>query len=132
VAIADAYDAMTSVRAYRDPLRPDKAVAVLLRESRKAFDPTLVKVFINLLGIYPVGTLVRLSTGETGVVYEANPNDLLRPKVTLVFDSDRRRVDGPIVDLCEIASDGSSFARSIVESVDEKEYGIEASGLVVR
>jgi HD-GYP domain-containing protein (c-di-GMP phosphodiesterase class II) len=132
VAIADAYDAMTTDRAYREPLRPDKAVAVLLRESRKAFDPTLVKVFINLLGIYPISTFVRLSTGETGVVYEANPNDLLRPKVKLVFDADRRRVDGQIVDLTEIAPDGSSFARSITESVDESDYGIDASSFVVR
>lgn len=132
VAIADAYDAMTTMRSYRAPLRPDKAVAVLVRESRKAFDPTLVKVFINMLGIYPVGTVVKLSTAEIAVVYEANQNDLLRPQVKVVVDPERRRVDGEIVDLTQIAEGGSSFLRSIVESVDEQDYNIDASALVQR
>lgn len=132
VAVADAYDAMTTMRAYRAPLRPDKAVAVLLRESRRAFDPTLVKVFINMLGIYPVGSVVRLSTGEVGVVYEANANDLLRPKVRIALDENGRKVDGPIVDLTEIAEDGSSFVRSISECLDETDLGIDAAALVQR
>lgn len=133
VAVADAYDAMTTMRAYRAPLRPDRAVAVLLRESRKAFDPTLVKVFINMLGIYPVGALVRLSTGEVGVVYEANPNDLLRPKVRIALDEDGRKVkELLVVDLTEIAEDGASFARSVTECLDEADFSIDTAALVQR
>lgn len=132
VAIADAYDAMTTMRAYRAPLRPDRAISVLLRESRKAFDPTLVKVFINMLGIYPVGTVVRLSTGEIGVVYEANPNDLLRPKVKIAIDAERRRVDGPVVDLTDIAKGGSSFVRTIIECAEEADIGVDAAAQVQR
>lgn len=132
VAIADAYDAMTTMRAYRASLRPDKAVAVLLRESRRAFDPTLVKVFINMLGIYPVGSVVRLSTGEVAVVYEANPNDLLRPKVRIAIDENGRKVDGDVVDLTEIAGDQTSFARSVAECVDEIDAGVDAAALIQR
>jgi HD-GYP domain-containing protein (c-di-GMP phosphodiesterase class II) len=69
LAIADVYDAITSPRIYRaQTLSPDKALGQMLEQSGTSFDPVLLKVFINMLGAYPVGTLLKLDTGEIGIV----------------------------------------------------------------
>ena len=69
VAIADVYDAVTSPRIYRrTAMSPDQALGLMLEGSGTAFDPILLKVFINMLGVYPVGTVLQLDNGETGIV----------------------------------------------------------------
>jgi HD-GYP domain-containing protein (c-di-GMP phosphodiesterase class II) len=65
IAVVDNYDAMTSSRVYaRLPLSPDKALSVLMEKSNSALDSSLVKIFVNMIGIYPIGTLVMLNTKE--------------------------------------------------------------------
>ncbi len=74
VAIADVYDAVTSPRSYRrTAMTPDQALGLMLKGSGTAFDPILLKVFINMLGVYPVGTVLELDRGEMGIVIPAPP-----------------------------------------------------------
>jgi HD-GYP domain-containing protein (c-di-GMP phosphodiesterase class II) len=86
IAIADVYDAITSPRIYRSAtMSPDRALGLILEGSAKDFDPILVKVFINMLGVYPVGTLLKLSTGELALVIKAaQQKGERRPLVTLM------------------------------------------------
>ncbi|NIR38255.1 MAG: hypothetical protein GWN07_20435, partial [Actinobacteria bacterium] len=63
----------------------------------RGFDPTIVKAFINMMGIYPVGTLCILDSGELAVVVAANPNpeEIHRPLVRVISDSQGRRLAEP-------------------------------------
>ena len=70
--IADVYDAMRSQRAYQQAFPTDRILAVLKRNDGTQFDQNLVRRFVQLLGIYPAGNLVRLSTGEVAVVTEVH------------------------------------------------------------
>jgi putative nucleotidyltransferase with HDIG domain len=126
IKIADCYDAMTTPRAYRrKPYRPEQALAIMVRE-KKGFDPILLKVFICIIGIYPIGSLVMLDTNEMGVVYQTNPDPqyINRPKVILISQSEGRRRIGPAVDLVEVDAETKSYQRSIVKALDPKKYHV--------
>jgi HD-GYP domain-containing protein (c-di-GMP phosphodiesterase class II) len=87
VALADAYDAMTSRRSYSEARLQDEAMEVLAKNSGGAFDPVLVRLFVQMLGVYPPRSVVRLSTGETGIVVKPGQSDVLRPHVRVFADA---------------------------------------------
>jgi len=126
IKIADCYDAMTTPRIYRKkPYRPEQALAIMVRE-KNGFDPILLKVFIGIVGIYPIGSLVLLDTKEMGVVYETNPDPqcINRPKVILISQSEGRRKIGPAVDLTELDDEQKSHKRSIAKALDPQKYHV--------
>jgi putative nucleotidyltransferase with HDIG domain len=88
-AIVDVYDALTSTRVYRKGQEPTLVMKRLLEWSGSHLDHELVQRFIRTLGIYPVGSLVRLSGGRLAVVTEQGEN-LLKPIVRVVFDTTRK------------------------------------------
>jgi HD-GYP domain-containing protein (c-di-GMP phosphodiesterase class II) len=87
LGITDAYDAMTSFRTYSPARLQPEAMEVLVDGMGTAFDPTLVKFFINTLGAYPPRSVVRLSDGDVAVVVSANSEDIVRPKVRAIADA---------------------------------------------
>ncbi|MEW6215677.1 MAG: HD-GYP domain-containing protein, partial [Nitrospirota bacterium] len=124
VSIADHYDAMTSSRVYsRIPVSPDKAVSIMIERAGAQLDPLLLKFFINMVGIFPVGTLVMLDTKELGLVYESNAVLVDRPRVLIIIDSNGRRVQGPVVNLAKKDETGR-YLRSIVKTLDPNKYKI--------
>jgi HD-GYP domain-containing protein (c-di-GMP phosphodiesterase class II) len=127
VAIADGFDAATSRRAYQTtPLNPADVVKEMRDNARRGMDPVLVKAFVNLTGIYPVGTLVVLDTFELGIVHAVNPipEMLSRPIIRIVSD-DKGNVlfPGYLVDLADRATDGM-FRRTIIKTELPDRYGI--------
>ena len=88
-AIVDCYDAITSNRCYHKGMEPSEALKKLLEWSGDHLDGELVQRFIRILGIYPVGALVRLESGRLAVVVEQE-EDLLKPTVRVIYDSARR------------------------------------------
>jgi putative nucleotidyltransferase with HDIG domain len=90
-AIVDVYDALTTKRVYHDAMPPHEALRHLLQWSPQQFDRTLVQQFIRCVGIYPIGTLVRLESERLAVVIETGRDQLMKPVVRLVFDIDKRR-----------------------------------------
>jgi putative nucleotidyltransferase with HDIG domain len=94
-AIADVYDAMRSQRAYQQAYPSDRILAVLKRNEGAQMDQHLVRRFVQLLGIYPPGNLVKLSNGELAVVIRVHAPDPHRPRVRVLFGADGRRLDLP-------------------------------------
>ncbi|MBK1724454.1 HD-GYP domain-containing protein [Thiocystis violacea] len=88
--IVDVYDAITSDRVYNKALEPHEALRKLLEWSAYHFNPELVQQFIRCVGIYPLGTLVRLRSGRLGVVVETGRKGLFHPVVRVVMDANRR------------------------------------------
>jgi HD-GYP domain-containing protein (c-di-GMP phosphodiesterase class II) len=127
VACADGFDAATSRRAYQTtPLNPAEVLREMRDNPRRGLDPVVVKAFINLTGMYPVGTLVVLDTLELGVVHAVNPmpDMLSRPLVRIIGDSMGNLLHpGAVVDLAERKEDGS-FARSIIKTENPERFGI--------
>ena len=86
--IADVYDAMRSQRKYQQAFPSERILAVLQRNDGKQFDQHLVRRFVQLLGIYPVGNLVKLDSGEIAIVLQVHAPDPYRPKVRVLFAAD--------------------------------------------
>ncbi len=131
VAVADGFDAATSRRAYQtDPLSPAAVLQEMRDNPRRGMDPVVVKAFINLLGVYPVGTLVVLDTFELAIVHQANPIAELisRPIVRVVSDARGNVVyPGELVDLAVRDASGERFARTIIKTENPDRYGIRIS-----
>jgi len=126
VTIADVYDSMTSGRVYaRTPLTPDEALRKMLEKEGKSFDPVLLKVFINMLGIYPAGSVVLLDTGEVGVVMKANPAELSRPEVAIIADKTGKRDKIETVDLTKIDERTGKHKRTILKTIDPRQYKLD-------
>ncbi len=127
VSIADQYDAMTSSRVYsRVPLQPDRALSIMMDRAGTQIDPVLFKFFVNMVGVYPVGSLVLLDSREMGLVYECNPVYADRPRVMIIVDSSGRKVEGHVVDLTE-KDDAGRYKRSIIKTLDPNKYRINLS-----
>ena len=92
VSLADAYEAITAARVYYSvQTPPDEGVRILLKKRGAPFNPVLVNAFVKMMGMFPVGTVVKLDTGEIGLVVHQT-SDLLRPRVLLLTPStDRKR-----------------------------------------
>ncbi len=124
VCLADQYDAMTSSRVYsRIPMAPDKALSIMMERAGSQLDPLLFKFFINMVGVFPIGTVVMLSTKELGLVCESNQLFPARPRVMIIIDDKGSRVKGHIVDLTEKNAQ-DAFIRSITKTMDPNKYKI--------
>jgi HD-GYP domain-containing protein (c-di-GMP phosphodiesterase class II) len=128
--IADCYDAMTSSRVYRrEPMSPSKVLNMMFSKSGKSFDATLLKLFVNCVGIVPIGSLVILDTDELAVVLKPalNKCDSERPLVKVIADAHGELINnGPEFDLTEKDEVGA-YRHSIIRLVDTTEYQFDTS-----
>lgn len=99
VAVADAYDAMTSQRSYSAARAPEEAMSILTQSAGTALDPVLTRMFVTMLGVYPPRTAVKLSDESTAVVVSPTEGDILRPLVRVIADSEGTLIDPTDVDL---------------------------------
>ena len=119
-AVVDVYDAITSDRVYHRGMIPNKALQKIYEWRYQDFDPELVEMFIKIIGIYPLGSLVRLSDESIGMVIEGNPKNSVCPKLLLLYDDRGKLLKEPrILDLAHVEG------LKILHSVEPKEVKID-------
>jgi HD-GYP domain-containing protein (c-di-GMP phosphodiesterase class II) len=122
VRICDAYDAMITARPYQPiPFLPHFAMRVIWAHKNIYFDPALVKVFIQLVGIYPTGSCLELNSGEIGLVIRQNRGHLDLPIVKIVSDKTHEKKDGKTIDLSR------QRALEIIKPIYPQKYGINTA-----
>ena len=130
VTIADVYDAVTAPRIYRKSyLSPDKALGFMLKDSGKVFDPILLKVFINMLGVYPIGTVLVFDNTEMGIVSHA-PDETGKDAdalwaLMLKREKDGRYTKGPYINLGKRNPDTGTFNSHIEDTLHPADLGIQ-------
>ncbi|KAA0891368.1 HD-GYP domain-containing protein [Oryzomonas rubra] len=130
IAIADTYDAITTLRVYQHPITPRAALGVMQKLMGTILDGDLVTRFVEMMGKYPVGTLVRLDNNEIALVHRPNPLDEEAPVVRIVFAPDGARLPQPREQRL-VERDGSSYAR-IAAVVDPLLKNIDVGSLINR
>jgi putative nucleotidyltransferase with HDIG domain len=121
-AIADAYDAMTTLRSYQRPFTPRKAIARLKDVRGSSLHPDYVTHFIESLGPYPVGSLVRLDSNEIGLVTKVEPKDTSLVDIKIIYDSAGAMLDDPYS--IQLRPDQP---RKIIAEVDPQTKGIDVT-----
>jgi putative nucleotidyltransferase with HDIG domain len=115
-AVCDVYDAITSDRPYKAGWDPAESVA-RMASWQGHFDTTVLQTFVKTIGIYPVGSLVRMASGKLGVVVEQNPKKLTAPKVKLFFSTKSGMPLQPkLIDLTDPQSNEKIVARESPEN----------------
>jgi HD-GYP domain-containing protein (c-di-GMP phosphodiesterase class II) len=98
VAIADVFDALTSDSAYRKAIPVHEALTIINKHSGIYFDRDLVQIFTDSIAVYPIGTVVRLSNNQIGVVVDISRENRSKPVVRIIIDENKKPVDH----LCEV------------------------------
>jgi len=121
-AIADSYDAMTTLRSYQRPFTPRKAIARLKDVSGTSLHPDFVMRFIESLGPYPVGSLVRLDSNEIGLVTKVEPKDTSMVDIKIIYDPSGALLDDPYTIHLR-----PNQPRKIIAEVDPQTKGIDVT-----
>ncbi|HUV30613.1 MAG TPA: HD domain-containing phosphohydrolase [Acidobacteriota bacterium] len=128
ISVVDSFDALTSGRVYlKKALSPDVVFKKLRYQMKIKFDPFLLKLFNDIIGIYPAGSLVLLNTDEIALVLANNEVDRARPYVKVVGDR-QGLLDTPLwVDL----SQEEHAARKIIRQIDPSRYELDVTDFIL-
>ena len=127
ISIIDTYDALRSDRYYKEAISAHKAICVIFNLKGKSFLPELVDRLVKTIGVYPVGSIVVLRSGQKAIVTEQNAGNLLRPRVRVILDGENRYCPPEDVDLKSEDADG---AFGIVDTLTNKECRVHIASLV--
>ena len=130
MGLVDSYEAMTTVRPYAKSRAPHKAVAELYEHRGNWYQAELVEQFIQTSGIYPIGTLVELTSGEVGVITAVHSLKRLRPSVMVLLDHDKMPLSKfRTLDLSLDEFDGEGQLVSVMGGLPAGAYNIDPQEL---
>jgi putative nucleotidyltransferase with HDIG domain len=125
-AIVDTFEAMTSERPYSKAMTAQEALRTMHGWKDKTFEKTLVEQFIQCVGIYPVGSLVELNTGDIGIVIAQNRVRRLQPRIMLLMDGLKEKYKTPIsLDLLTEPVAYGNTVYQIKKSLPPNSHGID-------
>jgi putative nucleotidyltransferase with HDIG domain len=128
VKICDTFNALSSGRIYfSKPFSPDEVIQKMIAGMGTQYDPLLLKIFVSTVGVFPIGSLVLLDTGEVGIVYKTNPENIYRPKVRVIAGPAGQTSDFQVVDLAERDQNSGAFVRNIKRLLNSHDYGLDLS-----
>lgn len=125
VTIADMYDAIVSDRCYKKGKTHLEAINILRENAEKQLDAALVVKFVESLGIYPPGNIVEMNNSEVAVILESNDIKKLKPKINMLLDEEKHKVQPRLVDLAKIDLDASGQGYSIKRMARPEEFDID-------
>jgi HD-GYP domain-containing protein (c-di-GMP phosphodiesterase class II) len=124
-AIVDTYDAITSDRSYHLSLSPADALKIIYEGRERAYHPWLAEQFIQCMGIFPIGSIVEMSTGSIGVVITANRQRRLRPRVAIILSPEKKPyTPATVVDLMHVTHDPAGRPLEIRNLLPSGAFGI--------
>jgi putative nucleotidyltransferase with HDIG domain len=129
-SVSDVYDAITSDKAYRNGNSAPKAISEMIKSVGLQFNNVLLKMFIEILGGYPAGTVVLLDTGEIAVVLKENHKDPQYPLVIVVTDKNQKKCQPYLFDLTEYHLLTKKHYKTILTALDPKKYDIEPNEII--
>jgi HD-GYP domain-containing protein (c-di-GMP phosphodiesterase class II) len=116
VSVVDIYESLTGARAYREPVSPEKACIALARLAGTALNPALVKAFVSVVTFFPIGSVVRTTQNELGVVVETFEDDALHPRIARVDEEQPDKDELEFLDLRDRDGQGT-YVRQVAESL---------------
>jgi HD-GYP domain-containing protein (c-di-GMP phosphodiesterase class II) len=119
VSIADAFEAMVSPKPYRNSITGNQAVKNLLSDNSRRFDPTILRAFVLIMGIYPIGSIVRLNNGAVARISEVRAIAPLRPKVQIIVDQSNKIYRNEQGEFLDLLTEKSLY---IAKAMDTKEF----------
>jgi len=126
VAIAEAYDTMTTKQTYKEACSPSEALQELYSLRGKQFDEDMVIKFIDAVGIFPPGSIIEMLNGEIGIVL-ANTSDKLRPRAIIILDAAKEPVPQRVVDLSQMDADNEGTVYQIKTTLSDGSFGIDVA-----
>ena len=131
IAIVDTYDDIIAEHSYRPERTAFEALKEINGGRGKQFDESLVKHFIDMIGVFPVGSIVELSTGEVGIVLAQSINRPMLPRVVLLLDSKKQPRKEQILNLALAAADTTATPR-VIRVLRRGDYGLDPQQLQER
>jgi HD-GYP domain-containing protein (c-di-GMP phosphodiesterase class II) len=119
VSVADAFEAMVSKKSYRDSLTGYQAVKNLLADNARRFDPAVINAFTKIMGIYPIGSIVRLNNDSIARVVNIHTDAPMRPIVQLLMDENKNITDPKNAETIDLLVQKTLF---IKEATDPAEF----------
>lgn len=127
VSICDTFNAMTSGRIYHSRrMSGDEVITSMVNRSGSDFNPLLLKTFINIIGIYPIGSVVRLNNDQVAIVTKTNPDNLENPEVKIIADRSGLKPEVTVIDLSKEETSGLH----IQSVIDGEKYNIDPANFI--
>ena len=130
VTIVDTYDAITSERVYSSAKSPAEAFKILRQNSGTQFDGDIVDKFVEWMGIYPVGSLIEMKTGELGIVLKIHRDQKLKPRILLVTDENKLTGYEKVVDLGRMAVHSSGNLYTVKSVLPNGAHGVMVENFI--
>jgi putative nucleotidyltransferase with HDIG domain len=128
--IADVYDAMTSNRIYRPAFTPQQSLVTIYNGIGQEYPKVISEHFIKLMGVYPVGSFVKLHSGEMGIVTRVNHEAILAPDVLVLFSSTGQRLTSPIEYILSEIEKRNGKRYSIEKSINPQTVGVDVAEFI--
>lgn len=125
IAVVDAYDAINSDRVYSKGKSSLESLRILFDAANSHFDEEIVGHFIRLIGIYPPGEIVELTTGEVGIIIGCSPASKLKPKILRVLDANKKLCKEIVIDLATTITDANGKPCRVHEVHSSGAFGID-------
>ncbi len=130
--IVDVFDALTTKRQYAEPMSPSNALNLLHAQRDKTFHPGLIEQFVRCIGFFPVGSVVELNSGETGIVISQNQLKRLLPRVMVVRDAQGQMLrPQKLLDLAKLPKIGGGEPYRVRRTLEYGKAGVTAKEIMM-
>jgi HD-GYP domain-containing protein (c-di-GMP phosphodiesterase class II) len=118
VSVADAFEAMVSKKAYRESIVGYQAIKNMLADNARRFDPAVIMAFTKIMGIYPIGSIIRLNDDSVARVLSVNSNAPLRPMVEILINKAGKVFKSGKGDVIDLLAEKTLFIKKAIDPAE--------------